>query len=83
MSALARSSTASEPVRLLLLTTLLASCAAGASVCDTANCGKGTCTELPKLIPGVPTYECHCDPGWSQAWKDIPFSPCVIPNCNC
>ncbi|RLN17867.1 fibropellin-3-like [Panicum miliaceum] len=82
MSALARSSTASEPVRLLLLTTLLASCAAGASVCDTANCGKGACMELPKLIPGVPNYECHCDPGWSKTWKAIPFSPCVIPNCS-
>ncbi|RLM87335.1 hypothetical protein C2845_PM04G07440 [Panicum miliaceum] len=48
--------------------------------CDAANCVRGSCTELPKLIPDVPNYECHCDPGWSQAWKAIPFSPCVIPN---
>jgi hypothetical protein len=36
------------------------------------------CTQLTKLIPDVPNYECRCDPGWSQAWKAIPFSSCVI-----
>ncbi|KAF8722868.1 hypothetical protein HU200_022001 [Digitaria exilis] len=53
--------------------------AGGASVCDTANCGKGICTEVP-LLP--PNYECHCDPGWSHALNIFPFSPCIIPNCN-
>ncbi|KAG2549000.1 hypothetical protein PVAP13_9KG196200 [Panicum virgatum] len=76
MSALARSSTstASEPeVRLLLLLTalvLVVASAAGASVCDTANCGRGTCAELPKLIPDVPNYACHCDPGCIAASID-------------
>jgi hypothetical protein len=55
--------------------------AAAVSICDAANCGRGSCTELPKLIPDVPNYECHFDPGWSQAWEAIPFSP--IPNGNC
>ncbi|XP_039827215.1 fibropellin-1-like [Panicum virgatum] len=83
MSALARSSTASEPaVRLLLLTAALVASAAGASVCDTASCGKGTCAELPKVIPFVPNYACHCDPGWSQPFPAISSSPCVIPNCS-
>ncbi|RLM54168.1 fibropellin-3-like [Panicum miliaceum] len=57
--------------------------AAAASICDAANCGKGSCTEVTKLIPDVPSYECRCDLGWSQAWKAIPFSSCVIPNVCC
>ncbi|XP_004986621.1 fibropellin-3-like [Setaria italica] len=81
MAVLAGSSTASEPMRLLLLA-LLAYAAAGASICDTAICGRGNCTELPELVPGIPIYECHCDPGWSQAWKAVRFSPCIVPNCS-
>ena len=95
MSALARSSTstASEPeVRLLLLLTalvLVVASAAGASVCDTANCGRGTCAELPKLIPDVPNYACHCDPGWSGRSPSRPSpsrpasSPTVITQYCC
>ncbi|TVU31109.1 hypothetical protein EJB05_22780, partial [Eragrostis curvula] len=44
--------------------------AAGFSVCDNANCGKGNCSEVPGIIP---TYKCQCDPGWSQAVKFIPI----------
>ncbi|CAL4916754.1 unnamed protein product [Urochloa decumbens] len=83
MRLLGRSSTATEPMRLLLVA-LLACCAAGASVCDTAICGRGNCTEVPELIPGLPlpNYECHCEPGWSNALKAIPLSPCIVPNCS-
>ncbi|CAL4925013.1 unnamed protein product [Urochloa decumbens] len=74
--------TADEPMRLLLLALLACcACAAGASICDTASCGKGNCTVLSGLVPGLPYYECHCDPGWSHASKAFPFSPCTVPNC--
>nr|CAB3499615.1 unnamed protein product [Digitaria exilis] len=66
----------------LPLVLALIACAAGgggASVCDTANCGKGSCTEVP-LLP--PNFECHCDPGWSHALNLFAFSPCIIPNCS-
>ena len=77
--------TASEAARLLLLPLVLALLGGGrhagcASVRDTANCGKGNCSETPGPLP--PNYECHCDPGWSHALKLIPFSPCIVPNCN-
>ncbi|CAN6299379.1 unnamed protein product [Urochloa humidicola] len=74
--------TADEPMRLLLLA-LLAFCAsaAGASICDTANCGRGNCTEMPGPIPGVNNYKCNCDPGWSHALEVFPFSPCIVPDC--
>ncbi|GJM84595.1 hypothetical protein PR202_ga00279 [Eleusine coracana subsp. coracana] len=49
------------------------------TVCDDANCGKGHCAEVPGIIP---MYKCECDPGWSQAFKFIPISPCTIPNCT-
>lgn len=89
MGELARGSVAaSEAARLLLLLLLLPLVlaallghAGGASVCDTANCGKGNCSETTGPIPLPPNYECHCDPGWSHALKLIPFSPCIIPNC--
>ncbi|KAF8672782.1 hypothetical protein HU200_049233 [Digitaria exilis] len=67
----------------LPLVLALIACAAGgggASVCDTANCGKGSCTEVP-LLP--PNFECHCDPGWSHALNLFAFSPCIIPNSVC
>ncbi|CAN6299374.1 unnamed protein product [Urochloa humidicola] len=77
--------TAAEPMRLLLLALLV--CTAGASLCDTAVCGKGNCTEMPGLIPGVTIpgvnfYKCNCDPGWSQPLDFFPFSPCIVPNCS-
>ncbi|CAL4933509.1 unnamed protein product [Urochloa decumbens] len=57
-------STATEPLRLVLVITLLA-CAAAASApyCDTASCGRGNCTDVPEVLPYVPNYECHCEPG--------------------
>ncbi|CAN6283278.1 unnamed protein product [Urochloa humidicola] len=75
--------TADVPMRLLLLALLaFCACTAGASICDTAKCGKGNCTETPGLIPGLSTnYKCDCDPGWSQALKAVPFSPCIVPDC--
>jgi hypothetical protein len=47
---------------------------------DTANCGKGNCSET--TVPLPPNYECRCDPGWSHALQLIPFSPCIVPNCS-
>jgi hypothetical protein len=83
MAVLSRSSTASEPLRLLLLA-VLACAAAGASVCDMVNCGMGNCTELPELIlpgSGLHAYECHCFPGWSRALA-TPLTPCIVPKCK-
>ncbi|KAG0549465.1 hypothetical protein BDA96_01G258300 [Sorghum bicolor] len=69
MRELARGSAAAAPSeaarrRLLLLPLVVAllggaGYTVGASVCDTANCGKGNCSETP--LP--PNFECHCDPG--------------------
>ncbi|CAL4916753.1 unnamed protein product [Urochloa decumbens] len=76
-------STATEPLRLVLVITLLAcAAAAGAPYCETASCGRGNCTDVPEVLPYVPNYECHCEPGWSHALDTIPFSPCVVPNCS-
>ena len=84
MRELARGSAAAAPSeaarRRLLLLPLVVALLGGAgytvraSVCDTANCGKGNCSETP--LP--PNFECHCDPGWSNALKLIPFSPCIV-----
>ncbi|KAL5682974.1 hypothetical protein ACJX0J_009359, partial [Zea mays] len=87
MSELARCSAA----RLLLLLPVVflvlallggARHAGGASVCDTANCGKGNCSETPAPALLPPGYECNCDPGWSHVLELIPFSPCIVPNCS-
>lgn len=56
-------------------------------ICDTAECGKGTCSEVPGIIPEVTTsYKCTCDPGWSQPkllnLTVLPFMPCIIPDCK-
>ncbi|CAN6283282.1 unnamed protein product [Urochloa humidicola] len=72
--------TAAEPMRLLLLAMFVG--AAGASLCDTAICGRGNCTEIPGPIPGLNIYKCNCDPGWSQPLDVFPFSPCIVPNCS-
>ncbi|OEL22815.1 hypothetical protein BAE44_0016166 [Dichanthelium oligosanthes] len=66
----------------LLLLALLGGAAVGggvSSVCDTANCGRGSCAEVPGLPPN---YECRCDLGWSHALELFPFSPCIVPNCT-
>ncbi|PUZ38981.1 hypothetical protein GQ55_9G240700 [Panicum hallii var. hallii] len=59
----------------------------GATICDTAKCGKGSCSEMPGPIPFVTTsYNCTCDPGWSQPrllnLTPLPFAPCIIPDCG-
>ncbi|XP_020399261.1 neurogenic locus notch homolog protein 3 [Zea mays] len=88
---------ASPDVMLLLMLLLLgfaggrAGTAAAATdsspICDTAECGKGTCSEVPGIIPEVTTsYKCTCDPGWSQPkllnLTVLPFMPCIVPNCT-
>ncbi|CAN6299380.1 unnamed protein product [Urochloa humidicola] len=61
--------------------------AAGETICDQANCGKGTCSEAPGIIP-LPlstSYKCTCDPGWTQPKAfnfTVPIAPCIIPNCS-
>ncbi|XP_066315692.1 uncharacterized protein [Miscanthus floridulus] len=60
--------------------------AAGSSICDTARCGKGSCSEAPGPYP-FESYKCTCDPGWSQPepWiplTKLPNAPCVVPNCS-
>jgi hypothetical protein len=71
MAVLARSSTASEPMRLLLLA-LLACAAAGASVCDLVNCGRGNCAES------------HQDSGAEFQWpQDPPIRVMLFPQNNC
>ncbi|OQU91753.1 hypothetical protein SORBI_3001G243732 [Sorghum bicolor] len=81
-------------VVLLLAAALLLVCTATGSVasdsstiCDTAKCGKGTCSEVPGIIPLLTSsYKCTCDPGWEQPTllnlTAAPFAPCIIPNCT-
>ncbi|OEL36272.1 hypothetical protein BAE44_0002709 [Dichanthelium oligosanthes] len=82
---------ARSPVAATLLLALLACTAeiaagGGRTICDTANCGKGTCSEVPGApIPLITTsYNCTCDPGWSQPTlfnlPPVPFAPCIIPD---
>ncbi|XP_039832612.1 uncharacterized protein LOC120693267 [Panicum virgatum] len=84
------------PVRMpaaALLLSVLITCAEvaagdGQTICDTAKCGRGTCSEMP----GVPlplfttSYNCTCDAGWSQPTlfnlPPFPFAPCIIPDCH-
>ena len=59
----------------------------GATICDTAKCGKGTCSEVPGIIPLLTSsYKCTCDPGWYQQMLSnltvLNFAPCIIPDCK-
>ncbi|OQU91756.1 hypothetical protein SORBI_3001G244000 [Sorghum bicolor] len=59
----------------------------GATICDTAKCGKGTCSEVPGIIPLLTSsYKCTCDPGWYQQMLSnltvLNFAPCIIPDCT-
>ncbi|KAL6641097.1 hypothetical protein ACP70R_019278 [Stipagrostis hirtigluma subsp. patula] len=73
------------PALLRLIMALLACTAAaadgGATICDTADCGKGSCSEAPGFIPGTVSYNCTCDHGWAKA-IDLPISPCTVPKCH-
>ncbi|NP_001145634.1 uncharacterized protein LOC100279121 precursor [Zea mays] len=89
---------AMSPDLALFLTALLLLALAGArpgaaattdssTICDTAECGKGTCSEVPGILPVVmASYKCTCDPGWSQPkllnLTVLPFMPCIIPDCT-
>jgi hypothetical protein len=62
-------------------------CTGSSTICDTAKCGKGTCSEVPGIIPLLTaSYKCTCDPGWEQPTlfnlAAPPFAPCIIPNCK-
>ncbi|KAL6641096.1 hypothetical protein ACP70R_019277 [Stipagrostis hirtigluma subsp. patula] len=77
------------PTLLLALLAVVIAAAAAASeppgsgsVCDTAKCGKGKCSETPGLIPGAVSYKCECDSGWSKAIDLFPFAPCILPICS-
>ncbi|TVU31116.1 hypothetical protein EJB05_22787 [Eragrostis curvula] len=52
------------------------------SVCDGADCGRGSCTVRSGWIPGTVSYKCECDPGWTRAIRSIAFSPCNVPKCS-
>lgn len=56
------------------------------TICETAKCGKGSCSEAPGPIPVISAgYQCTCDPGWSQPKAfnlTVPNAPCIIPNCK-
>ncbi|XP_066341699.1 uncharacterized protein [Miscanthus floridulus] len=83
-------------VLLLLAAALLLACTAtgvaaatgnSSTICDTAECGKGTCSEVPGIIPLLTAgYKCTCDPGWEQPKllnvTVLPFAPCIIPDCT-
>ncbi|CAD6212634.1 unnamed protein product [Miscanthus lutarioriparius] len=83
-------------VLLLLAAALLLACTAtgvaaatgnSSTICDTAECGKGTCSEVPGIIPLLTAgYKCTCDPGWEQPKLlfnlTVPFAPCIIPDCS-
>ncbi|KAK3157612.1 hypothetical protein QOZ80_2AG0125060 [Eleusine coracana subsp. coracana] len=77
------------PVLLLLLTFIIGyALAADAdddvkeSVCDGADCGRGSCKVRSGWIPGTISYKCECHPGWTRAIRSIPFSPCNVPECS-
>ncbi|XP_039780636.1 neurogenic locus notch homolog protein 3-like [Panicum virgatum] len=59
----------------------------GQTICDTAKCGKGSCNEMPgwPLPLFTTSYNCTCDPGWSQPrlfnLTPLPFAPCIVPDC--
>nr|CAB3494663.1 unnamed protein product [Digitaria exilis] len=56
--------------------------AGGWTMCDTAKCGRGHCSEVQGPIT---TYKCTCDPGWSQPSLlnlTFDFAPCIIPHCT-
>ncbi|CAN6323947.1 unnamed protein product [Urochloa humidicola] len=69
---------------LALLARTTVAAAEGQTICDTAKCGRGTCSEVPALLPVTNSYKCTCDPGWSQPKAinfTFPFAPCIIPDC--
>uniref|UniRef100_K4AIC2 EGF-like domain-containing protein n=1 Tax=Setaria italica TaxID=4555 RepID=K4AIC2_SETIT len=56
--------------------------AGGKSICDEADCGRGTCIERLGWIPWRSSYKCDCDPGWNRAIKMVASSPCNVPECS-
>lgn len=51
-------------------------------MCEEVECGKGNCTAGPSYPMG---FKCECESGWKRTRdddEDVPFLPCVIPNCK-
>ncbi|KAH9314435.1 hypothetical protein KI387_023062, partial [Taxus chinensis] len=48
--------------------------------CKSVNCGNGTCVTTKE----APFVKCDCKEGWKQPdlYVDLPFQPCVVPNCT-
>ncbi|CAN6305142.1 unnamed protein product [Urochloa humidicola] len=51
----------------------------GESICDQADCGRGTCVERLGWIPWRASYKCECDHGWNRAISMVASSPCNVP----
>ncbi|KAF8026802.1 hypothetical protein BT93_F3322 [Corymbia citriodora subsp. variegata] len=50
------------------------------AVCGMADCGMGTCREMPGAVL---RYTCDCDSGWTRPWLGLPVEgTCIIPNCT-
>ncbi|WVZ59039.1 hypothetical protein U9M48_009246 [Paspalum notatum var. saurae] len=49
------------------------------TICDKAECGRGSCSERLGWIPWTVSYKCECDPGWTRATTMVASSPCNIP----
>eukprot|EP00940_MAST-03C_sp_MAST-3C-sp2_P000443 g443.t1 len=47
---------------------------------DSELCGHGTCVDHVRTDPGVPHYDCTCDPGWSKLDSDVVGAACVSEN---
>lgn len=54
----------------------------GKSICDDADCGRGTCVERLGWIPWRSSYKCKCDHGWNRAITMVASSPCNVPECS-
>eukprot|EP01018_Ginkgo_biloba_P026535 Gb_23118 [translate_table: standard] len=65
---------------LIVFSTLNFGIAAQENLCENFDCGKGTC----KNSSVFPFVRCECEKGWkrSEVGVEIPFLPCVIPNCT-
>nr|CAB3499614.1 unnamed protein product [Digitaria exilis] len=84
---MARTSRSWAVPSLLLFATLIAGAAFAEddddqhhkSICDDADCGRGTCVERLGWIPWRASYKCECDPRWKRAITMVASSPCNVP----
>eukprot|EP01018_Ginkgo_biloba_P026534 Gb_23119 [translate_table: standard] len=65
---------------LIVFSTLNFGIAAQENLCENFDCGRGTC----KNSSVFPFVRCECEKGWKRpdVAVEIPFLPCVIPNCT-